>query len=205
MLNQKPFWFEEMSQSEAQRWHRPWVAITTVGICAVLFALQSFIPPLPLYEFFYFSIPQSWFEGYRLLTPIFLHFSILHIAFNTAIFWFFGRQIETLLGRSVLFWLVVCIGIFSNLGQFFAQGAQFGGLSGVVMGVISFVWLASKQSTHIRFFMPNGLMAFVILTLMLGFAGVLDQFLGPIANVAHALGFVGGLLLWPLVALLHQK
>jgi GlpG protein len=129
---------------------------------------------------------------------------VLHIAFNTAIFWFFGRQVETLLGRSVLFWLVIFIGIFSNLGQFFAQGAQFGGLSGVVMGLISFVWLATKLNPDIRFFMPNGLMGFVILSLVLGFTGILDQILGPIAHVAHALGFIAGLLLWPLVSLFHR-
>ena len=179
--------------------------MTIVGICALLFLLQYFIPILPLYDALYFSIPSSWLEGYRVLTPIFLHFSILHIAFNTAIFWFFGRQIETLLGHSILIWLVIFIGIFSNLGQFFAQGAQFGGLSGVVMGLISFVWLATQSSAEIRFFMPNGFIGFVVLSLILGFTGLLDQIFGPIAHVAHALGFVGGLLLWPLLSLLKKK
>ena len=197
-MQETPFWFQSMTTLETKRWRRPWVAILTLGSCGVLFGLQYLFPQLPIYVPFYFSLPHAWYEYYRLLTPIFLHFSILHIAFNTAIFWFFGRQVETLLGPWALATLVIFAGIASNTAQYFAQGDQFGGLSGVVMGVISFVWMARRFGS-VRVYIPNGLMAFALVSLLLGFFGLLDQLLGPIAHTAHTVGFMSGLFLWPVV------
>lgn len=199
-MQEKPFWFEAMSNEEASRWRRPWVTILVVGSCAILFGLQFLFPGIPVYEPFYFTMPDRWFEYYRLVTPIFLHFSVLHIAFNTAIFWFFGRQIETLLGSWALGALVLISGLASNMAQYFAQGPQFGGLSGVVMAVISFAWMAVTFG-RVRAFMPQGLLLFALVSLLLGFFGILDRFLGPIANTAHTVGFISGVFLWPVIAM----
>lgn len=201
-MQPKPFWFEAMSADEAQRWRRPWVTLTIVILCAALFGLQYLLPSVPFFAPFQFRWPDAWFKAYTLITPIFLHFSILHIAFNTSIFWFFARQIETLLGSGVLFGVVLLTGLASNLGQYFAQGPRFGGLSGVVLAVIGFVWMSEKFGGP-RFFVPKGLMVFVLCSLALGFTGLLDQLLGPIAHVAHTVGFVAGLFLWPLVSALQ--
>lgn len=192
----RPFWFEGMTRAEADRWRKPPAVLILLGLCIGIFGVQSIAPELQVYDLLFFTAPANWFESYRLFTPVFLHFSILHIAFNLALFWFFGRQIETLRGTAVLLIIVLVCGLISNIAQYMAQGERFGGMSGVVMALISFVWMDVRWNRRSRLFMPRGLMLFVVLSLALGFTGILDQIFGPIAHVAHALGFIAGILLW---------
>ena len=201
-MKKQPFWFGAMTTAEVKRWQKPRVVLVIAGICAALFGLQWFMPHLPIYNPFFFAWPtDNPLEAYRIFTPIFLHFSILHIAFNLSIFWFFGRQVETLFGSKALVVLIIISALISNVGQALTEGNNFGGLSGVVMAIISFVWVGSMSSKGRRLYMPNGLIGFVLVSLVLGFTGVLDQLLGPVANVAHGLGFVAGLIVWPVVSL----
>ena len=89
-MKKQPFWFGAMTTAEVKRWQKPRVVLVIAGICAAFFGLQWFMPHLPIYNPFFFAWPtDNLLEAYRIFTPIFLHFSILHIAFNLSIFWFF--------------------------------------------------------------------------------------------------------------------
>ena len=48
------------------------------------------------------------------MTPIFLHFGLMHILFNMMWLHFFGRQIETVLGSRFMIALVLIVAILSN-------------------------------------------------------------------------------------------
>ncbi len=205
MVNQQPFWFGQMTLAEAKRWQRPKAVISICAICGVIFGLQWFLPELPVYSLFTFEWPEGLAHLYRVITPIFLHFSILHIVFNLSMFWFFGRQVETLMGSKVLIAIVFISAIISNLGQAMAQGTNFGGLSGVVMAVIGFVWMASMSEKGRRFYIPRGLVVILLATIVIGFTGLLDAILGPVANVAHGVGFATGVVLWPFIAAFLPK
>lgn len=187
-----------MPPKQAKRWAKPYITMAVIGLCAALFVLELFFPRFSIYRFFYFQLPEDWFEMYRLLTPIFLHGTLLHIAFNTAIFWFYGRQIETILGRLSLFMLIMISGLVSNLAQYLAHGPHFLGLSGVVFACVSFVWLAHRQRPELRFFMPSGVFGFLMVYMFIGFLGVFDRLLGPMAHFAHGFGFLSGLVFWVL-------
>ena len=61
-------------------------------------------------------------EIWRLITPIFIHFNVMHILFNMFILRDEGSLIEMRQGSKVLILLVITIGIGSNLGQYFYRG-----------------------------------------------------------------------------------
>ena len=72
-------------------------------------------------------------EVWRLITPIFMHFNIMHLVFNMLMLWVFGStQIETRGERSLLSYADRWCCHFSNIAQYYVSGSGFGGMSGVV-------------------------------------------------------------------------
>ncbi len=144
-------------------------------------------------------------EWWRWLTPIFLHFSLLHLVFNLLWTWELGRRVELLQGRAVLITLVVLLGVVSNLGQFMMTGPMFGGLSGVIFGLMGYTWLWDRIGRTPRFGMSQSLMVFMLVWLLLGISGILESFgFGSIANTAHLAGLLAGLAAVPLVILVQR-
>jgi len=134
-------------------------------------------------------------EVWRLLTPIFMHFSLLHILFNLLWVWIVGIRVEPEQGSLRLLGLVIFSGVLSNLAQFLVSGPMFGGMSGVVFALLGYAWLWDKLSLRPRIGLPPALMGFMLFWLVLGFTGVLQGAgLGAIANTAHLAGLVTGML-----------
>ena len=131
---------------------------------------------------------QIW----RLLTPIFVHFSILHIAFNLVMFEAFARGIENKIGTVKILSLVISSGLISNALQFLLQnhetGSIFGGLSGVVYAVIGYMaMLSRRKDLPDELYMPQGLLTVSVIFIGIGFL------LGGVANICHLGGLLVGL------------
>ena len=133
-------------------------------------------------------------ELWRIWSPMFMHFSMVHVLFNLLWIWMIGGAIERKQGHSHFLLLVLFSGAIANLAQFWISGPLFGGLSGVVFAVLGYTWLWDRIAKQPLFRLPQALFAFLIFWLALGYSGALEFIgLGAIANTAHLAGLVSGL------------
>lgn len=138
-----------------------------------------------------FSTPTG--QYWRLITPIFLHFHITHIAFNMALLWFLGQRVELLHGRRRMLGICLVIGLGSNIMQAASSESIFGGMSGVVYGLLGYGWLWSLLRPEKNLQIPNVLFYFSVAMVVLGFVGIIDVLaVGRVANMAHLGGLIMG-------------
>ncbi|EFE52560.1 peptidase, S54 family [Providencia rettgeri DSM 1131] len=131
-------------------------------------------------------------ELWRWFSPALVHFSLSHIGFNLALWWFLAGQVERKLGTGKLFTILLVSALFSNWGQSLFSENNFGGLSGVVYALVSYVWLTGERRPESGISVPRGLMIFSIIWLFFGYFDVLGM---HIANAAHTSGLIIGLLM----------
>jgi GlpG protein len=138
-----------------------------------------------------FLSSQEW---WRLITPTFLHFSLTHLIFNCLWIYILGSKIELIDGRGVFLTLFLISGLSSNLGQYFLTGDYlFGGLSGVVYGLLGYCFILDLENRGQRYDLPNALYIFMFIWLLIGFTGLLKIFgFGNVANIAHLVGMIAG-------------
>lgn len=134
-------------------------------------------------------------QPWRLVTPMFLHFGFVHLAFNAVMLWFFGTRLEQVMGRWHFLVMILFSSAISNIGQYWwDQSPNFGGMSGVNYGLIGYVWIRHLFAPNSMLAMPKGLFPLFIGLLLLGIFGVIDHFIqGRVANGAHAVGFLVGI------------
>ena len=175
------------------------VTISITVMCIGLYILMAFLNPEIIFALLSFpdlsSSQGMGFQVWKLLTPVFLHFSVPHLIFNSMWWWVYGGQIEKNQSSMQLILLTVCIGVISNTAQYYTSGPNFGGLSGVVYGVLAYCWVWGKIRPQDSFFLPNSLFNFMIIWLLIGYTGALDSLMGKMANSAHLGGLLSGLLL----------
>lgn len=144
-----------------------------------------------------FPYDQPW----RFITPVLMHFTLLHLVFNVFWWWYLGGRIERALGTSWLFALLLFCGVAANTIQYVFNGPNFGGLSGVVYGLLGFCWIYSlKRRTPL--YLPPGLVIFMLLWLVIGYT---DMLWVNVANEAHLAGLVSGCLAGFVVRWLNPK
>lgn len=133
---------------------------------------------------------QLW----RLVTPVFLHFSFVHIGFNLAMMYEFGRRLEASIAPGVLLVGVMVMAIVSNTAQFFAiSHASFGGLSGVVYGLFGALVVLGRRFPEAELLRLQDPFIVIMLVFLVAFStGVTESFGLNIANTAHWSGFAVG-------------
>lgn len=130
-------------------------------------------------------------EIWRPVTPIFLHFSVLHILFNMMWMRQLASAVEFVKGTRRYLLLVLVIAVISNVVQFHWNGPRFGGMSGVVFGMIGFVWMQGRTQPHAGLALRPETIAYSFFWLLLCYSGTV----GPVANEAHLGGFLVGIFL----------
>lgn len=146
-------------------------------------------------------------QVWRLVTPIFIHYGLMHLIFNMWALFVLGSQIEDRRGTFRFLLLVILLALASNLGESIAaqlklpaQLALFGGMSGVVYGTFGYVWMKAKFDNAAGFMIAKEtvfiMMVWLVLCILRDFPPF-DSLLGGmikdrIANTAHVVGLIVG-------------
>lgn len=129
-------------------------------------------------------------QVWRLITPIFIHFGFFHLLFNMMWLKDLGGMIEQHEGAWLLIVQVVIMGILSNLAQYYWSGPSFGGMSGVVYGLLGYLWIREKFDPKAKLSLNPSVVVMMIVWFFLCLTGLM----GPVANAAHAGGLIAGML-----------
>ena len=148
-------------------------------------------------EYLYF---QPWTaslaagQWWRLWSPALLHFGVLHLAMNSLWIWELGRRVEWRQGGLVLLMLVLSYSLVSNIGQYVWSGPSlFGGLSGVLYGLLGHCWIYQKLAPNPLYRLPPGVVGMMLIWLLVCMTGIFELVqLATIANAAHVAGLLAG-------------
>ncbi|ANH97954.1 rhomboid family intramembrane serine protease [Pseudomonas koreensis] len=133
-------------------------------------------------------------QWWRLFTPMLLHFGILHLAMNGMWYWELGRRIESRQGSINLLGLTLLFGLVSNYAQFAWSGPSlFGGLSGVLYGLLGHCWIFQLLAPNPAYRLPRGVLVMMLVWLVICMSGLVSMIgFGQIANAAHVSGLLIG-------------
>ena len=137
----------------------------------------------------------------KTVTPMFLHFGELHLVFNMVWMWYFGKQLEQTLPAWLFLSTIILISFTGNTVQYLVSGYNnFGGMSGVIYGLLGFSWIVSKFQIKKNMIITNSLFLFFIVSLVL-----MEVFASSkIATAAHVSGLVSGLIVGILYAFANR-
>lgn len=168
------------------------ITLSVMVICLVIFTMQQFGSGEGVFAALHFPAfsGQEW-QLWRWVSHAVLHFSVMHIAFNLLWWWQLGGDIEQRLGSGKLLQLFVVSAALSGAGQYWVEGANFGGLSGVVYALVGYLWMLGYKAPQLGLSMPKPMIGFMLVWLVLGFV----QPYMAIANTAHLVGLLSGVAL----------
>ena len=106
------------------------------SICILNIIIFLFLNPL--FNISNFGVNPINFKIWQLITYMFIHANLLHIAFNLYILWIFGPHIESILGTIKFIIYYFLTGIFSGLCCYLISFSQLPtiGASGAIFAII---------------------------------------------------------------------
>jgi GlpG protein len=131
-------------------------------------------------------------QPWRLVSSTLLHVNVLHLAFNLFWLWSFGTVLEQALGSWRYLLLIVTFGVLASSAE---HALLIGGvgLSGVVYGLLGFLWTARSDPRFRPLVRPSTVHLFVLWFFVCVFLTV--RGIWEVGNVAHGAGAVAGLML----------
>lgn len=172
-------------------WWRSLGPVTRVVLiaCALIFLTPMFFGE-GVYRALMFPADMSDLaaQPWRLFTPALLHLSVLHILFNLLWWQELGRVIESWQSSTQLVVIALVTAVASNVAQYYASGPNFGGLSGVVYGLLGYLWLYGKVNPAAGYGLRPEIVMFMLGWLVIAMTGIV----GNVANTAHFVGLASG-------------
>ncbi|MBS3968065.1 MAG: rhomboid family intramembrane serine protease [Truepera sp.] len=184
--------------------------LVVANVAVFVYQLGLSEPQLRSLVLSYGFVPRAFFgdplgEGYRLLSSMFLHGNLLHLASNMFFLWVFGDNIEDRMGHGkfLLFYLAGGVVAAASHGLLMPNSAiPMIGASGGVSAVLG-AYIVAFPRQRILTFIPPLFLLWLPAWFYLGYwaliqvIGVLGGGAGGIAWWAHIGGFVFGVVLAP--------
>jgi len=153
------------------------------------------------------NVPEAVRHGewWRPTTALFLHANLLHLAMNGFALWLFGSAVEKSIGRWRFMAIFLVAGSFGNLlSAMMARYDVSVGASGGVFGVIGAFAVAAY---HLEgpMFAPVRRRLLMLIALMVAVDLTISGLEPQVDNLAHAGGFVAGLVLAALLCPRHRQ
>lgn len=188
------------------RFQLPYVTVFFVLANILIFLICTFTGNL-LYNIGTFSAGDFWDnkEYYRILTSIFLHWDINHLASNMIVLYYLGEVAEKYFGHIRFSIIYISAGLAGNLlsGWYeICEGLQTrsAGASGAIFGIIGAVFiLVCIHKGHLEQITIGRLLFMILYSLYSGFVGP------NINNAAHIGGFICGMAISFLLWILRVK
>ena len=177
-----------------------WITPTLIGICVLMWLLNiasgmSPMSPRPIDLLMWGGnfLPATVQQPWRLLSSVFLHGGIIHLAFNMWALWDTGRLAERFYGNFQLLLIFLVSGLSGSMASLFfaASHSVSVGASGAIFGVVGSLLAAVFTKAHklppgLVTSMRSSMLTFVAYSLFMGFvASFID-------NSAHIGGLAGG-------------
>jgi membrane associated rhomboid family serine protease len=127
-------------------------------------------------------------QYYRLITAMFVHYGLIHLALNMYTLWIIGRPLETLLGPIRFGALYLVCGIGGNVACYlFSPGSLSAGASTAIFGLFGALFVVLRKLN----LNANQLMPIIIINLVITFTASDISIPGHIGGLltGFALGF----------------
>lgn len=207
-------YYRDNSGGFLQSWGRQGATVWLIVITCVVFLAQIIArdtggPPLTEFgEYNFRKIQQG--EVWRLLTPLFLHIGLWHLACNMLVLYFTGVRLEDRYGGKEFVAFYLTAGVFANLVYFLVHlmnnppNALAVGASGAVTAaLVLYACHYPRQQVLLFFVIPMPVWALVLLYIALDSLGAITpedpRDRGPkVAYVVHLAGALFGFLYFQL-------
>ncbi len=126
-------------------------------------------------------------QYWRLITPIFLHVGVMHLAFNSYALYQLGSVAETVYGGKRFLMVYFVAGATGSVFSFLFTRSVSAGASGAIFGLLgALVYFGRKEPGFFRRGFTGNLIAIIMINLFIGFT------YPGIDNFAHIGGLIGG-------------
>ena len=164
-----------------------------VSVAVTLFAHLPALAPVISKLYFSASLGKTFpeiraGEVWRLVTPIFLHGGLLHLLFNMLWLYQLGGQIETQESSRSVAVMVLVFASICNTAQYLVSGPLFVGMSGVVYGLLGYLWMMTRFQVGTRYMLSEHTVMLMLLWLGLCLVGIIPH----VANTEHVVGLLLG-------------
>ena len=131
-------------------------------------------------------------QYWRLITPMFLHIGLAHIAFNSYALYVLGPEVEAIYGHARFLVIYLLAGIAGNVMSFAFTPALSAGASTAIFGLIgtqlAFFYRQRKVFGAFGQRRLLNIVVIIVINLLFSLSGAVDIF-------GHLGGFIGGLVL----------
>jgi GlpG protein len=130
---------------------------------------------------------QFLLSPWRLVTPVFVHYTVFHFFTNAYVWWYFGSKLEER-SRQELIVVFFVAAVLGNVAQWAVSGPKFGGLSGVTYALLAYCWTVSYLFKTNVLNLDKALSIILLALIPITATGIAGKY----SDAAHVVGLVVG-------------